>query len=281
MSSQVSLVLGLWNWTSPAWIVAGVAAFLYLRSHRGRMSGSRPLLFAASVTAFLLATVSPLARLSNGYLFSVHMVHHILLLLVAPALLLMSLDPEVVTSALKKSPFLSKASALFGKPLLGWAMGIGAMGFWHLPSLCSASQEIGAVSQIQTASLLLMGAAFWWPVIAPVSEQRLHPLQGVGYLFSSCVACTLIGIYLTFSPVSVCPSFAHGMDPLGLRSWIQGDLGLTPQHDQQIGGLLMWVPSCLIYMSGVFVLFYRWYARPDSTLANEGAATAVSKSSHA
>ncbi len=273
MSSQAIFVLGLWNWTSPAWLAAGVASFLYLRSHRGRLTGMRPLLFAASLVAFLLATVSPIARLSNGYLFSVHMVHHILLLLVAPGLLLLSLDFEVVKGALQKSPVLSRVSAFCGKPLVGWAMGIGAMGFWHLPALCSASQEIPAVYHLQTLSLLFMGVAFWWPVSA-AREQRLHPLQGVAYLFASCVACSLIGIYLTFSPVNVCPSFAHAADPLGLQGWIRNDLGITPQIDQQIGGLLMWVPACLIYMSGVFVLFHQWYTGSATAGLRTGEAAA-------
>ncbi|HEY8965380.1 MAG TPA: cytochrome c oxidase assembly protein, partial [Candidatus Methylacidiphilales bacterium] len=243
--------------------------------HKGAGQGIRPLLFAASMAAFLLATVSPIARLSNGYLFSVHMVHHILLLLVAPGLLLLSLDPAVVRAALGRSAVLNRVASFLGKPVVGWVSGIGAMGLWHLPALCSASQESAGVYQLQTVSLLLMGTAFWMPVLSPVAERRLHALQGVAYLFTSCLACTLIGIYLTFSPANVCPAFAHGADPLGLRGWIRNDLGLTPQADQQVGGLLMWVPACFIYLSGVFVLFYQWYyGKPQvpATVAGEAAA---------
>jgi cytochrome c oxidase assembly factor CtaG len=112
---------------------------------------------------------------------------------------------------------------------------------------------------LQYISLLLMGVAFWWPIIGPVSKQRLSPPGGIIYLFSACLGCTVLGIILTFAPVEVCSVYLHPPDRLGILPLIQNQWGLTPAKDQQLGGLLMWVPACLIYFGGIIVLIARWY----------------------
>ncbi len=276
MTSPASTLLGLWNWHSPAWLAAAAAVALYFRLHRG-FTGGRPAFFLAAVAVFLLATVSPINRLAFGYLFSVHMVHHLLLLLVAPGLALVSFSPDALLALARRFPVLGKLGWFFSRPLVAWPMGAAAMTFWHVSTFCVASQTVGAVTNLQTASLLLMGAAFWSPILSPVASARVGALQGVGYLFTGCLSCTALGIYLTFSPVNVCPSFLTAADPLGLMPYLRGTLGLTPDVDQHIGGLIMWIPACLVYMTGVFILLARWYARPETVAAPEMAHPAPAK----
>jgi cytochrome c oxidase assembly factor CtaG len=115
------------------------------------------------------------------------------------------------------------------------------------------------IHRLQYVSLLLMGFAFWWPIIGPWSKQRLSPLAGIIYLFSACIGCTVLGIIITFAPVEVCSIYLHPLDRLGILPLIQNQWGLTPAKDQQLGGLLMWVPACLIYFCGIFGLFVRWH----------------------
>ena len=122
------------------------------------------------------------------------------------------------------------------------------MWLWHAPTLCNAAATSRTVSAIQTTSLLLMGSVFWWQVLAPREEQRLSPPAGIVYLFTACTACSVLGIILTFAPVSICPVYQHPVDRLGMLSTIRGNWGLTSDRDQQIGGLLMWVPMCAIYV---------------------------------
>ena len=110
-----------------------------------------------------------------------------------------------------------------------------------------------------------MGTAFWLPVVSG----RLTPLPGIAYLFTACVACTVLGILLTFSPVTVCSVFAHVDDRLGVMPLLRGGWGLTPERDQQVGGLLMWVPACLVYGVGILGQHGRLYAtdaRPKPVL---------------
>jgi putative membrane protein len=241
-----------WNWIVLSLVVLSCVGYWFAFGQRGR-----PLYFAGAIFVFLLALVSPLSALASGYVFSAHMVQHILLVLIIPALLLLSLP----RSFSLRLPYLTY-------PLIGWVAGVGAMWLWHAPTLCNAAATSRTVSAIQTTSLLLMGSLFWWQVIAPREEQRLSPPAAIVYLFTACTACSVLGIILTFAPVSICPIYQHPTDQLGILSTIRGDWGLTSDRDQQIGGLLMWVPMCAIYAAAILAQMARWHSSPQPERSN-------------
>jgi cytochrome c oxidase assembly factor CtaG len=144
-----------------------------------------------------------------------------------------------------------------------WLAGVSSMWLWHAPRLCDAATRSGSIHLVQELSLVVMGLAFWWPILAPREESRLAPLAGIVYLFTACTACTLLGIAITFSPVAVCSVYAHPVDRLGALSLLRGGWGLTPLRDQELGGLFMWVPACLVYGAGILGILARWYAAPE------------------
>jgi cytochrome c oxidase assembly factor CtaG len=112
-------------------------------------------------------------------------------------------------------------------------------------------------------SLLLLGTIFWRQILAPREDERMSPPGAVLYLFSACVACSMLGILITFSPVSVCPIYAQPLAArLGVLNLIQSNWGITPDKDQQIGGLLMWVPMCLVYLAAIIAQLARWFTHP-------------------
>jgi cytochrome c oxidase assembly factor CtaG len=137
------------------------------------------------------------------------------------------------------------------------------MWFWHVPTLCSTAAQRPALGIVRDLSLVLAGLAFWWPIYAPCDRYRLDPLRGIAYLFSACLGCTLLGIYITFAPISVCPVFASPVDRIGILSSLY-DAGLTPGIDQHIGGLMMWVPPCVLYIGAIISLLCRWYSITES-----------------
>jgi putative membrane protein len=207
-----------------------------------------------SAAALVLVTLcSPLAVLAQGYLFSAHMTQHSVLLLLVPAMALLALPRGMglFANAARRLP-----------PSLSWISGIAAMWIWHAPALCNAAATSRTVSAVQTVSLLALGGAFWWQLLAPSESQRISPLQGVLYLFSACVACSALGIIVTFSPVTVCQAYVHPVDALGIEPMIMGTWGMNPLHDQQIGGLIMWVPMCMVYLGAIFGQLARWYGAP-------------------
>ena len=249
-------LISAWSWNP--WVIAFCAAALFMGFARFRPQTAWLLLGTA---VFFLTLCSPVNALANGYLFSAHMLQHLLLLLIVPLLILLGLSGGAVPQGFENGRW-RWANRILRRPVAAWLMGVGGMWLWHAPTLCNAAVSNVWVHRLQTASLLVMGLAFWWPIIGPWTRQRLVTLAGMIYLFTACLGCTILGIIITFSPVEVCSIYLHPMDRLGILPLIQGNWGLTPAKDQQLGGLLMWVPACLIYFFGILGLLVRWYREP-------------------
>jgi cytochrome c oxidase assembly factor CtaG len=250
MTTQQFLI-SAWQWNIAAFVATGMALAAYLWQF-GVNRRIPYLLGGLGIFVFTLS--SPLNALAGGYLFSAHMLQHILLLLIVPALLLMSL-PRCMS--FEDWPW------LISHPFLGWISGVGAMWLWHARPLCNAAVSSQVVNAVQVSSLLLLGTIFWRQILAPREDERLSPPGAVLYLFSACVACSILGILITFSPVSVCPIYAQpAADRLGILNLVQSRWGITPDRDQQIGGLLMWVPMCLVYLAAIIAQLARWFAHP-------------------
>jgi putative membrane protein len=247
--------ISAWNWNP--WVIAICAVTIVtcgVRHDSRRKTGW----LLAGVAVFFFTLVSPVDALADGYLFSAHMLQHLLLLLIVPPLILLSLSSAPVPEGFQCGR-LKLMNWILRHPLITWFLGVGGMWIWHTPTLCNAAVTNGWIHRLQYVTLLLMGFAFWWPIIGPWGRQRLSPLAGMLYLFSACVGCTVLGIIITFAPVEVCSIYRHPLDQLGILPLIQDQWGLTPAKDQQLGGLLMWVPACLIYFCGIFGLFARWH----------------------
>lgn len=238
--------------------------------------------FAGAVALVLIALVSPLNVLAQGILFSAHMAQHILLLLLVPALAVLSLPRDF---AVRAGRLAADGKAAEAKPpgsatpattaevarhgstsgdrgpglswaAVGWAAGVGSMWIWHAPSLCDAAAINPLVHAGQTLSLIGCGVAFWWPILAPRESQRLTPALGVAYLFTACLACSALGILLTLAPVEVCSAFRAPLT--ATNSWSVWRERIGPDFDRQIGGLLMWIPMCLVYVGAIILELFRW-----------------------
>jgi cytochrome c oxidase assembly factor CtaG len=240
-------------WQADPIAIAVCASAVVAYTARGVRSRARALPFAVAVVVLALALVSPVGSLAEGYLFSAHMLQHLLLVLVVPPLALLGLGEVRERGGMRPMP-----------PVVAWGLGVGAMWLWHAPTLCDAASLNPVVHRLQEASLLAMGGAFWWPIVGPSAAGRLPPLGGVLYLVTACVACTLLGIYITFSPVEVCSVFTHPIDRLGVMPLLRDGWGLTTQKDQQVGGLLMWVPACLVYGVAILALLGRMWRDADA-----------------
>jgi putative membrane protein len=250
-----------WDPNAPA--LAGCAALLlgYGLAVRFRFP-ARAAAWLAAVLLILLAEVSPLAVLARQYLFSVHMADHILFVLVVPALLLLG-TPAAPVEGWMRHPAFGRAERFLCRPAVAWPAGIGAMAFWHIPAVFHAAMEHPALHAAEPLSLLIAGTIYWWPILWPVPRSRLNPVpQAAAYLFTSCLACTTMGVLITFAPTLLYAHYAHPADLYGFLPVIRNDWGISAALDQQIGGLLMWVPGCLIYLSATMAMFGRWYAQP-------------------
>jgi cytochrome c oxidase assembly factor CtaG len=240
-----------WTWKPTIVTSGGVALAAYVWKFGVNL---RIMYLLAGLAVFVFTLTSPLNALAAGYLFSAHMLQHILLLLIVPALLLMSFPRRVS---------LRPRGWALSTPFIGWVSGVGAMWFWHARPLCNAAVSSPLVNTVQVSSLLLLGVIFWRHILAPREEERMSPPGAVLYLFSACVACSILGIVITLSPVSVCPIYTQpAADGWGIYNLVQSSWGITPEKDQQIGGLLMWVPMCLVYLAAIIAQLARWFAHP-------------------
>jgi cytochrome c oxidase assembly factor CtaG len=261
MMTNLQILTELWNWRSPAWWMVLIASAAYAAVARRRgVSPRQIVLFAISAAAFLIALASPLAALASRYLFSAHMAQHLLLLLIVPLCAMLALPTSTKPLADARARGLSQSAAA-----IGWFAGVGIMWFWHIPTFCDASMSSAGVFDVQTVSLVAAGTAFWRPVFSPIFACRLQPHVAAGYLFAGCAGCSLLGIYLTFSPVSVCPLYEAPPGTGQLLSVLRDQWGLTHHVDQQIGGLLMWVPACMVYLGAILATLGSWYEAPQQT----------------
>ena len=272
--STADLLLSAWDW-EPS-VVAGclalASAYLVLltrggASTRACRAGTR--LGSWKSTSFLFATllllidlVSPIDTLGDTYLFSAHVLQHFLLAVVIPPLWLLG-TPGSFAGALLKRPCLRGLERALSRPPIAWPLGVGAMLLWHVPPFFNAALANEPLHIFQHLSFLVTGVIFWWPILSPLSERRLPALAAVAYLFSACTACSLLGAVLAFSSPGSYPAYLHPEDSLGLLPLIRRGWGLDPAGDQQLGGMLMWVPGCLVYLTAIVASVARWYATPE------------------
>lgn len=228
-----------WDWEPSVVIGCAGLAIGYLLLAR-KQGFHRAPYFLAGVLLLLLDLVSPIDTLADGHLFSAHVAQHFVLALVIPPLWLLGL-PEFDLGPL------AKFERVLGHPPVSWLLGVGTMLVWHIPVLFNAALASDALHIFQHLSFLVTGTIFWWPILGP-RGRRLATLPAVSYLFSACLCCSLLGAFLTFSPVV-------------LYAGYNGYWGLDARSDQQLGGLLMWVPGCFVYLSAILFAVRRWYGQ--------------------
>jgi putative membrane protein len=130
---------------------------------------------------------------------------------------------------------------------------------WHLPPLYNLAMAHHPVHIVQ--HLMFIGAAvlLWWPILSPLPElPRLsYPLQML-YCFLMSIPMSLVSVYITYADDLLYGAYAGAP-----RVW-----GITPMADQQLGGLIMWIPGGLFFFGVMSVVYWKWQAHDgDETVA--------------
>lgn len=214
------------------------------RSTRARKAIKREMMFFISGFVVLAAAlISPLHELGET-LFSAHMIQHELLMAVAAPLLVLGKPVVPLTwgfpASLRRS--ISRVFAIQVPPLAAFLLHAAAIWIWHFPRLYDASVTSEVVHAAQHISFLGTALIFWWAL--------LHARgAAIVYLFLTAIHTTLLGALLA---VSDTPFYSVYSDA-GSRVW-----GLTRIEDQQLGGLIMWVPGGIVYLLGALYLMLKW-----------------------
>lgn len=255
------LLLSAWDWEPSVVIGCLALVMVYVAMVRNR-APARTSYFLAGVLVLLFDLVSPIDTLGDGYLFSAHVVQHFVLALIVPVLLLLGTPKWMVEATLKRR-LPRRIETVMAHPPFAWVLGVGTMLVWHIPALFNAALANDSLHVVQHLSFLVTGTIFWWPILAPVTDRRIAPLRAVVYLFSACTACSLLGAILTFSAPGAYPAYVEPNDPAGILQLVRDGWGLDAKSDQQLGGMLMWVPGCFVYLTAILASMARWYRTPE------------------
>ena len=250
------------DWT--AWhpdptVVVGLLALggLYVAAlRRGRSQGLRTkpanvVSFFAGLLLLLGSLTGPLHDLSDYYLFSAHMVQHLLLVFAMPPLLLYG-TPGWMLSPLLRSPFVLRLGRVVTRPSGAFATFNLVLVAWHLPPLYNVAMEHHGVHIVQHLMIMVVSVILWWPVLSPSSElpRAPYPLQML-YLFVVGLPMVVVSIFITMADTVLYPYYEASP-----RVWE----ALTPHIDQHLGGLIMWIPGGLVFLIAISVVFFRWQA---------------------
>ena len=227
------------------------------RAGPGVPSAGQAACFAAGLATVAVALLSPLDRLAH-LLFAAHMAQHMLLVLVAAPLLVLGGPglPLAVALApgwrrrlgrLRHRPAWTAARDLLTRPLVAWGVHVGTLWAWHLPGPYQAALASDAVHAAEHASFLGTGLLFWWVVLSRPGRRRLAPGFAVLYLFAAALQGSALGALLTLAPAP--------LYPLQAAAAPSGPAALA---DQQLAGLVMWIPADLVYLGAAGTLFMGW-----------------------
>jgi putative membrane protein len=243
--------------------LSGVLYAIGSRRHSGLTSLQR-LCFWAGWLSLGAALISPLHPLGE-VLFSAHMVQHEVLMLVAAPLLVVSRPLVTFLWALpfewrrtlgrwSKTNMIRSPWLWVTAPFVAWWIHALAIWLWHAPILFQATLTNDLVHTAQHLSFFLSALLFWWALF--YAHGRRAYGGGVLYIFTTAIHTGILGALLTFAPRLWYPVYSKTTEP-----W-----GLSPLQDQQIGGLIMWVPASLVYLAAGLALFAAWMKESDALM---------------
>lgn len=251
-----------WHWDWPVLAAIGLTGLLYGRGliEVWRRAGAdhgiglhQAAAFYVGLLALLTALVSPVDALGETQL-SMHMIQHLLLMLAAAPLMAYGLSKTALAYALPKpvrmttaarQPWRSRLSAAgrtITHPGLVWALHAIAVIGWHLPLIYQAAVRNDPIHILQHLSFFLTGLLFWWVFF----HKRLGFVTGGLYIFTTATYSGLIGAFLTLSNELAYPVYAGR-----INIW-----GYSALEDQQLAGVIMWVPPSIIYLTALLYTVY-------------------------
>jgi cytochrome c oxidase assembly factor CtaG len=256
-------------WDFEPTVIVGSAVLLlaYLWMVRFRMNG-KTAFFASGVLLMLLTLIGPLDFLGDDYLFSAHMLEHILLELAVPPLLLLGIPSAPVRSLLSMESA-AKAERFLRRPTVALLLAVGTLWLWHLPVLYNAALNSEGIHAVQHLSMLVTGTIFWWPVFTPLPEHRISPVAGFIYIFLAASANMILGILLTFSPPGYYPTYMRAEDGTGIFRFIRTVWKIDPQSDLNLGGMFMWIIGGLLYFAAMLIVISRLFRSPDEQAGDD------------
>jgi len=222
----------------------------------GTMAPWRPWCFAGGLLSLAVALLSPIG-VFGGLFFSLHMTQHMLLMVLVAPLLLLGSPVLPMLWALPERPR-SWVAPLFAQgspltwafnfathPLIAMPLYLSAIAIWHIPTFYDAAQGRTVIHDLEHLFFLGTALLFWWPVVNPLGgPRRLSYLAAIPYFLPPMLVGNLVGALLTFADRPLYATYLNVP-----RLW-----GISVVQDQQLAGLIMWVPGGMVYIIPIFIM---------------------------
>jgi putative membrane protein len=262
----------LWSWEPAVIFCLALSAWLYVRGVRSLWRAStvghglrrwEVTAFGVGWLALWVALISPLHTLGS-MLFAAHMVQHEVLMVVAAPLLVLG-RPLIAwvwglpfawrrrLGSLGKWERVQRGWRMLTTHLPSWFLQAGVLWGWHAPGLFQAALESESIHALQHLSFLVSALLFWWALIHGRQAMRGYGASAL-LVFTTSLHSSALGALLTFAAVPWYRTY-QGSTPL----W-----GITPMEDQQLAGLIMWVPTSVLYLCAGLALCTAWLHAMDA-----------------
>jgi putative membrane protein len=254
--------LSWWRWSIHPSTVIGIAAlgalYLWGAKRLNRDPTTRQKAWFLSGLLLMFASLNgPLHDLSDDYLFSAHMVQHLLLTLAVPPLLLAGVPGELLRGPLSNKYVRPVARFFTRAPITFVTFNI-VIAAWHLPPLYNAAMAHHSIHIVEHLMFMVAAVLMWWPLMSQLPElpRLAYPGQML-YAFLMSIPMSIIAVYIAMSDHVLYPAYAAAPRVLPL----------SPLEDQLLGALIMWIPGGIIFYIIMTVVFFKWNARGEDSTA--------------
>jgi putative membrane protein len=252
------LALGaLYHWRAAQAPAAEAAGALSAEDRPSPSAGQRATFYGALGLIFLSLN-GWLHDLSDYYLFSAHMVQHLMLTLVAPPLLVMGTPGWMLRPALRW-PGVGAVARRVTRPALAFVIFNVVLTVWHLPPLYDLAMRHHGIHIVQHLCFMTASVLMWWPILSPLPElpRLAYPGQML-YLFLMSIPMSLVAVCIGYADHALYPAYASAP-----RLW-----GISPLQDQLIGALIMWIPGGFFFFAIISVVFFKWQQQDEDSTAS-------------
>jgi putative membrane protein len=241
--------------------LAVLAAIYLIRSRQAgpddRLSGVRKLSFFAALFVIFASLNGPIHDLSDNYLFSGHMVQHLLLTMLMPPLLIVGV-PGWMLRPLLRNRAVSAVARRVTRPISCFVIFNVVIAAWHIPALYNAAMENHDIHIVEHLMFMSAAVLMWWPLISQLPElPRLSYPGQMLYCFLMSIPMSVVAVYITMADSVLYPFYSSA--PRIMK--------LSPMEDQLLGGLIMWIPGGLLFMVIMSVVFFKWSTRGEDDAA--------------
>jgi putative membrane protein len=221
------------------------------------LSGARKLSFFASLFVIFASLNGPIHDLSDNYLFSGHMVQHLLLTMLMPPLMLYGVAGWMLRPLLRNRVIRAIATRVT-RPMACFIIFNVVIAAWHIPALYNAAMENHDVHILEHLMFMAAAVLMWWPLTSQLPELPRLPYPGqMLYCFLMTLPMSVVAIYIVMADSILYPFYSSA--PRIMK--------LSPMEDQLLGGLIMWVPGGILFMIIMTVVFFKWASRGEDHAA--------------